>query len=127
MPSVPQEETTTRARVPAFARWAFAAAALAVALLLIAGGVGRQAPTSTIDVPAMQHELSRVMHEQYLDQGFDYTPTVTCTATGPLTYNCAGVFETDQGLNTQPETITCSPPNAVSGQRCYTGSGLALQ
>jgi hypothetical protein len=108
MPSVPEEETRTTSRLPAFARWALVAA-------------------STIDVPAMQHELSRVMHEQYLDQGFDYTPTVTCTLTGPLAYSCAAVFETDKGLNTQPETITCSPPNAVSGQRCYTGSGFALQ
>jgi hypothetical protein len=127
MPSVPEEETRTTSRLPAFARRALVAAAVLVVLVLLADGVGREAPASTIDVPAMQHELSRVMHEQYLDQGFDYTPTVTCTLTGPLTYSCAAVFDTDQGLNTQPETITCSPPNAVSGQRCYTGSGFALQ
>jgi hypothetical protein len=124
---VPKEETRTQARVPSFARWAFAGAALLLALVLLAGGCGRQSPTNTIDVGNLQHELSRVMHEQYLYQGFDYVPTVTCTATGALSYNCVGTYHDDQGVQAQSETVTCSPPSAVTGQRCYTGSGLALQ
>jgi hypothetical protein len=114
-------------RMPVFARWAFAAAGLLFALVLLADGCGRAAPTGTIDVANLQHELSRVMHEQYLDQGFDYTPTVTCTSTGRLSYSCIGTYHDDKGIQTQPETVTCSPPNAAEGQRCSTGSGFALQ
>lgn len=114
-------------RVPAFARWAFAVAALLVALALLADGCGRSTPTGAIDVNNLQHELSRVMHEQYLEQGFDYTPTVTCTPSSQLTYNCVGTYHDHVGVQSQPETVTCTPPSAVAGQRCYTGTGFALQ
>lgn len=113
--------------MPAFARWALAAASLLIAVVLLLGGCGRQSPASTIDVANLQTELSRVMHDQYLDQGFDYTPTVTCTATGQLTYDCVGAYHDRRGIQSQEETVSCTPPNAARGQRCYTGSGFALQ
>ena len=78
----------------------------------------------------MQHELSRVVHQRLLHQGFDYDTVVMCEAgSGVLTYNCDVLV-----TNPPPkhhvewtEVVVCRARDIPGVPRCSSNSGEALQ
>ena len=78
----------------------------------------------------MQHELSRVVHQRLLHQGFDYDTVVRCEpGSAVLTYNCDVLV-----TNPPPkhhvewiEAVVCRARDIPGVPRCSSSSGEALQ
>ena len=87
-------------------------------------------PSSSIDLHAMQHELSLVVHQRLLHQGFDYNARVTCDPTGTaLTYTC-NVLVTNPPPKHRVEwneAVVCRTQPLPGVPRCSSSSGEALQ
>jgi hypothetical protein len=98
---------------------------------VLGSGCGRSAPSGHIDVSAMQDELSLVVHQRLLKQGFDYHAEVTCSAAGDgVTFSC-DVLVTNPPPNHHvewTENVVCHakpPPDGLP--RCSSSSGQSLQ
>jgi hypothetical protein len=113
--------------VPWFALLSGAAVLVAVCALAL-GGLGYSTPGAQVSVAGLDHELSRVLHEQLLSQGFDYEPSVACNPTDDSHFTCVVTIETPEG-KTIAETVavTCGAPSPTTGHRCSTDGGYALQ
>ncbi len=102
---------------------------LLAAIAAVWGGLGY--PTNTgdrVDTSGLDHELSLVLHQQLLSQGFDYEPSVACDPTDDSHYSCAVTIDAPGG-RTLGETVvvSCGAPSVTTGHRCSTAAGYALQ
>jgi hypothetical protein len=122
-------EKTKGRRLPSWRVAALVGAAVLIAVIVVAyRGIGYASAGDRIDVPALQQELSRVLHEQLLGQGFDYEPSVACLATDASHYNCAITIRTPEGKTIADNiSVTCGAPSVATGHRCFTQTGFALQ
>ena len=91
-------------------------------------GLGYSTTGAHVGSGGLDQELSRVLHEQLLFQGFDYEPAVACNPTDDSHFTCAVTIATPEG-KTLGETIvvTCGTPSPTTGHRCSTDTGYALQ
>jgi hypothetical protein len=105
-------------------------AALA-ALCIICSGCGHSSPGRGISASAIQSELSLVVHQRLLHQGFDYHAKVTCDPAGvPFTFSCDILV-----TNPPPkhhvewtEAVVCQAKPTTDGlPRCSSSSGESLQ
>ena len=101
---------------------------LVVVCVLALGGIGYSTPGAQVGVAGLDHELSHVLHEQLLSQGFDYEPSAACDPTDDSHFTCAVTIDTPDG-KTLAETVivTCGAPSPTTGHRCSTDAGYALQ
>jgi hypothetical protein len=120
---VPQTETSVT-------RSLIAAVAAAALLLFAAAGCGTGSDDA-INVPRLQEQLTRVVFQDKLAQGFDY-PRIQVTCASPsadgLTFTChVNAFPNGHPVNSWDEAVTCEPPQHADTPRCTTASGYALQ
>jgi len=118
-------------RAPRSFRWVplLSGAAVLIAVCALAfDGFGYSTTGAQVGIAGLDHELSGVLHEQLLAQGFDYEPSVACDPTDASHFTCAVTIETPEG-KTIAETVvvTCGAPSPTTGHRCSTDSGYALQ
>jgi hypothetical protein len=104
------------------------AVVLALVAVISYSGLGYATPGEQVAVPGLEQELSRVLHEQLLSQGFDYEPSVACDPTDASHFSCAVTIHAPDG-KTLAETIavSCASPSVTTGHRCSTDTGYALQ
>jgi len=79
----------------------------------------------------MQNELSLVVHQRLLHQGFDYNTRVRCTPSGPpLTYSC-DILVTNPPPNDHvewTESVVCQAKAPTDDlPRCSASRGESLQ
>ena len=91
-------------------------------------GCGQASPGSTISIPRLEREVTAVQVREKLAQGYSFQITTRCdpSSNDLLNFVCAVTASGGSKPFTYNVAVGCLPPGAVSGPRCETANGDAL-
>ncbi len=92
-------------------------------------GCGHASPGSAISIPRLEREVTQVQTREKLAQGYSFQISTRCDPSSGdlLHFVCAVTASGGSKTFTYNVAVACVPPGTVSGPRCESNGGDALQ